>query len=86
MQEPVQAMSMIDKVARQALHGIQRGFDGIRRNAHDIATHPIRTRESTTDLARSLVQIKQHQLQATASVKALKAAEETLGQLLDTRA
>jgi len=79
-------MTMIDKVAGPALRGIQRGLDGIKRNAHDIATHPIRTRESPSDLARSLVQMKQHQQQSAASVKALQASHEMLGSLLDVRA
>jgi hypothetical protein len=82
----MQVLTMLDKVAGPALRGIQRGLDGIRRNAHDIATHPIGTRESPGDLARSFVQTKQRQQQTAAGVKALQASHETLGRLLDVRA
>jgi hypothetical protein len=77
---------MIDKLTGPALRGVQRGLDGIRHAANDIATQPVKSDRQPTDLARSLVALKQHEHQVEAGVKALKAADQAIGTLLDVKA
>jgi hypothetical protein len=77
---------MIDKVSGSAIRGIQRGLDGLRREAHDIASQPLTPARSSTDLARSLVELQQQQTYTKANVEVLKTADQLLGTLLDVKA
>jgi hypothetical protein len=60
----------------------------MRRNAVDIARNVdgIDAIHPATDYARSLVEMKQHETQARASTRALRAYNDTLGTLLDVHA
>jgi hypothetical protein len=77
---------MIDKVSGSAIRGIQRGLDGLRRGAYDIASQPVAPNRSSTDLARSLVELKQQETHTKANVEVLKAADDMVGTLLDVKA
>ena len=78
----------IDSLPGSALLGIQRGLYGMRRNALDIARNVegIDASTPTSDFARSLVEMKQHEIQARASTRTLQAYNDTVGTLLDVRA
>jgi hypothetical protein len=77
---------MIDKIGGSAIRGIQRGLDGLRRTADNIATQPVQKPRQTTDLARSMVELQQHEQQVAANAKTLKTAYDTIGSLLDVKA
>ncbi len=78
----------IGSVSQTTLQGIQRGLDGLRRNASEIAS--ARQMRSTgtpsKDLTRSIVELDQHSLQTSASVKAFRAMDQMIGSLLDVKA
>jgi hypothetical protein len=79
---------VIGSVSQTSLQGIQRGLEGLRRNATEIAS--ARTMRSASvpskDLTRSIVELDQHSLQTSASVKAFRAADQMIGSLLDVKA
>ncbi len=79
---------MIKSISGSALQGIQRGLQGIRRNAGEIASaRQMRgTTADTVDLTRALVEMKQTSYQTTASVKVLRTADQMIGTLLDVKA
>ena len=77
---------MIDRLTGPALRGVQRGLDGIRRAADDLATQPAKSDRQPVDLTRSLVALKQREHQVEASVKAVRAADQAIGTLLDVKA
>ena len=77
---------MIDKIGGPAIRGIQRGLDGVRRTAEDIATQPVQRTTTTKDLARSMVELKQHQQQVAANAKTLKTAYDMIGSIIDVKA
>ena len=67
--------------------GIQKGLSGMRKNAADIA------RAGSTDvgpsneqLTRSIVGLKENELQVKASAKVLKTVHDTIGSLFDDKA
>jgi hypothetical protein len=68
--------------------GIERGLQGIRRSAVEVArsVQGVRAGVPSRDVTHSLVEMKQHDLQARASAKALQAYQDTLGTLLDVHA
>ncbi len=74
----------IGPIVTTAYQGLQRGLQGMRRNAEGIARTT--ATEPSGDFSREIVEMKQHATQAKASTKALKAYNETLGTLLDIRA
>ncbi len=77
----------INSITGSATLGIQRGMQGLRRVASEIASSQQTSQPSKpTDLSRAMVEMKLHANQAKASVKTLKAADELLGTLLDERA
>jgi flagellar hook-associated protein FlgK len=69
-----------------ALAGIDRGFQGIRRVASEIASVQKSQQPQPTDLSRAMVEMQQHAHQAKASVKVMKTADQMLGTLFDERA
>lgn len=79
---------IIKSINGSALQGIQRGLQGIRRNAGEIASaRQMRGSTSdTVDLTRALVEMKQASSQTTASVKVLRTADQMIGTLLDVKA
>jgi hypothetical protein len=78
----------VNPIGGSALQGIQRGFQGLRRAAADIAGGVKQGGETaaTTDFNRALVELQQSEIQTKSSAKALKAYNETLGTLLDIKA
>ena len=79
---------VIKSVSGSALQGIQRGLQGVRRNAAEIASaHHMRSSTAAPkDLTRSLVELKQHQLITSASVEAFRTENEIIETLLDVKA
>ncbi len=78
-------MSSISAIASSVL-GIQRGLEGAKRNAAEIASVAQFTDENPKELAESLVELKLNAVQVQASAKALKIMHETIGTLLDVTA
>ncbi len=78
---------MINSATSSALQGIQRGYQGIRRSAAEIASAgQLQGASPTKDLTRSMVEMKQHSLHAQASAKVLQTTGDLLGTLLDVKA
>lgn len=74
-------------VQTSAVLGIQRGLDGMRKNAAEIASaDQLNQAGKETDLAGSLVEMNQNKVQVQASAKVVSALDEVIGTLLDTRA
>jgi hypothetical protein len=74
-------------VQNEAIQGIQRGLDGMRRNASQIASADQLNRAGQeTDLAGSLVDMQQNKVQVQASAEVVSAMDEVLGTLIDIRA
>lgn len=78
----------INSINSTAFKGIQRGLQGMRRNAAEIASANTLTpaKFPTKDLVRAMVELHQNSQQINVSVKALKAADQMLGSLLDIKA
>ncbi len=77
----------INSVTNTALQGIQRGLQGLRRNASNIASASnLSGQGSTKDITRSLVEMHENKLYTIASVKTLKTADQVIGTLLDIKA
>jgi len=72
------------------LQGIQKGMNGIRKNAHDIANaksiDPATQQTTVKDVTEPLVDLKLNQLQAEASTKVIQASADMIGSLLDIKA
>ena len=79
---------MIKSISGSALQGVQRGLQGVRRSAGEIASaRQMRGSTSdTVDLTRALVEMKQSSYQTSASVKVLRTADQMIGTLLDVKA
>lgn len=77
---------MIDKIGGSAIRGIQRGLDGLRRTADNLATQPVQQARQTTDTARAMAELQQHRQQVAVNAKTLKTAYDTIGSLLDVKA
>lgn len=78
----------INSTSNSALQGINQGFRNMRRIASDVAGN-IKSPDkasSSTDLSRSLVEMKQVTYQTKASVKIVQAENEMIGSLLDVKA
>ncbi|MCU7906950.1 MAG: hydrolase [Candidatus Thiodiazotropha sp. (ex Epidulcina cf. delphinae)] len=75
----------INSITGSALQGIQKGFQGMRRLASEVAGTQQTNRAKPTDLSRAMVELKQHANQTKAQVKTLKTANDMLGTLFDER-
>ncbi len=75
-------MSTVSAVG-SALQGIHTGLRNLDRDAAKIASAEQFNNESGTDVAKSLTDIAQDRLQVQVSAKVLKAADETVGTMLD---
>ncbi|MES9856819.1 MAG: hypothetical protein ABW166_09490 [Sedimenticola sp.] len=81
-----QAMA-INSITGAALQGIQRGLQGMRRSTAEIASaRALSGRIAGKDMVRSMVELHQSGHHVAASIKAFKAANETIGSLLDIKA
>lgn len=74
----------IDAISSPGLLGIQRGMQGIRESAVQIASAETAKGADTADATTALVALKQHEQQVAASAKAVEAADGVVGALLDT--
>lgn len=86
-------MPTISPVAGNALLGIQRGMDGLRENAAEIASAdrynrvgPGQGTDPVRDIAEPLVESRQNARQVEASAKVLEAENQAIGSLLDVKA
>ena len=77
----------VTPITSTALQGIQRGLQGMRRNAAEIAS-PLQKSATfpTKDSVRAMVELHQNAHQITASVAAFSAADQMIGSLLDIKA
>ena len=66
--------------------GIQRGMDGLRRDAAEIASANTHQADSPRDMAAPLVSMIENKAQVAISAQVVKAIDETLGSLLDVMA
>jgi len=72
------------------IQGINKGMDGLRRNAHDTAT--LNTPNSPTSpsdaktVTETLLDMKSNELQVEMSAKAVKAADDMIGTIIDIKA
>ncbi len=66
--------------------GIQKGLDGLNRDAAEIASAKQLKNEASADLAKPLTNLVLDKLQVAASAKVVKTAGDTLGTLLDVLA
>jgi hypothetical protein len=74
-------------VQSEAVLGIQRGLDGMRKSASEIASaDQLNKAGQNTDLVGSLVDLQQSKVQVEASAKVVSAVDEVLGSLIDIRA
>ena len=74
-------------VQSSAMLGIQRGFDGLRRDAAEIASaDQLNNAGQGTDLEGAIVGLNQNKVQVQASAKVVSALDEMVGTLIDTRA
>ncbi len=78
----------INSITGSALQGIQRGVQGLRRNAAEIASAQNMNHDtiSTKDMTRSLVELHKNELYTTVNIKTLQTADEVIGTLLDVKA
>ena len=78
---------VIQSTTGTSYQGIQRGSQGMRRSAAEIAAarHMGETGKPI-DVARSMVELHQHSHQIGASIKAFKGIDEAIGTLLDVTA
>lgn len=82
-------MPTISPAAGNALLGIQRGMDGLRENAAEIASADRlngQTENGVRDVAEPLVESRQNARQVEASAKVLEAENQAIGSLLDVKA
>ncbi|RMF15637.1 MAG: flagellar biosynthesis protein FlgE [Gammaproteobacteria bacterium] len=91
---------MINSVLAQGIQGVNRGLSGMQEAAHRVATAMVPASASTTplsatvetpkdalnELTTGLVELKLYRVQAEASTKVIRTADETLGTLLDVKA
>ena len=66
--------------------GIQKGLDGLNRDAAQIASAAQLKNEASADLTKPLTNLVLDKLQVAASAKVVKTADDTLGTLLDVLA
>ena len=73
-------------VQNEALQGIQRGIDGMRRNASEIASaDQLNKAGQETDMVGALVGLEENKTQVQASAKVVSAVDEMIGTLIDIR-
>lgn len=76
----------IDSVASLGLLGMQKGMQGARAAAADIASPAQAGASSPTDVAAALIALKQSEQQVAASAKVISSANEMIGSLIDVLA
>lgn len=76
----------VDSVASLGLLGVQKGLQGARAAASDIASAEQANASSPTDVAASLIALKLSEQQVAVSAKVISSANEMIGSLLDVLA
>ncbi len=76
----------ITPASGSALAGIRAGFDGLRRNAAEIASKDQLEGTAERPIYRPLVENIGYSLQTRASVKVIQTEDRMLGSLLDVKA
>jgi hypothetical protein len=76
----------IQSIAGSPVQGIQRGLQGLRRVATQVANSQHTQEMNGTDFSRAMVEIQQQANQTKVSAKALQHINRTLGTLFDDRA
>lgn len=76
----------VGSVMGAGLQGIQRGMEGLQKNANDIANVGSDEEVKIGDLAETAIDMKLNELQVKASATVIKVSGDTLGTLLDMRA
>ena len=71
---------------QSAMLGIQRGMNGLRKNASQIASADQMASSQPDSAARPLVEMIENRTQVQASAKALQRIDEALGSILDVKA
>ena len=77
-------VTMLHSVNHSAIQGIRKGMDDLARDAQTVAHANVVDGNTTQDLTGALVNTTLTEAQIEAAVEVLKAADETLGFLLDT--
>ena len=92
MQKPIPAgadlwgSTMTDiSATSSAVQGIQRGLQGLNKNAAEIASAKRMDGDGADD-TQPMVEMMENRQQVEASAKVLKTVDETLGSLLDVKA
>lgn len=74
-------------IQNEAIQGIQRGLDGLRKNASEIASaDQLNKAGQNTNLEGALVGLMQNKIQVQASAKVVSAVDDVIGSIIDTRA
>jgi len=74
-------------VQSEAVQGIQRGLDGLRKNASEIASaDQLDKAGKGSNLEGSLLDMQQNKTQVQASAKVVSAIDEVVGTIIDIRA
>ncbi len=73
------------------IQGIQKGMNGLRQNAQQIASNSIATSappnaQTSDDVAGPLIEMKLNKLQVEMSAKVVQTASDMIGTLLDIKA
>ncbi|HKJ75632.1 MAG TPA: hypothetical protein VKA64_00335 [Gammaproteobacteria bacterium] len=76
----------VNSANNSGLLGIQRGMQGLERNASEIASATAKQSDQSQSVTDSLVESESNQLQAEASAKVVQTADEALGTILDEMA
>jgi hypothetical protein len=76
----------IDGALSHAITGIQRGLNGARNHAAQIASAKQFDTDSPSSLVEPLVGLQQDKLQVQASTQVLKAVDSMIGSLFDDKA
>ena len=69
-----------------SLQGIQRGMQGLAKNAATIASKDFMETQGPEGLAKVTVEMIENKTQVQASAKALQIIQETIGTILDIKA
>ncbi len=70
---------------QNAMLGIQRGMEGAKKNAAEIASAEQFNSDSPVSMAESMVELKQNALQVKASAKALEIVMDAVGSIIDIK-
>ncbi len=77
---------MISSAGQAGLMGLQRGMEGLNRNATELANGGQMQASSARDISAPLVEQTQNLQQVEASAKVMGASDEVMGRLIDITA